>query len=154
MLHPRFIGFPAFASYRPFDELNRMRRQMDRIMDAISEHPSSVGAGVFPPINLTEDDQFFYVRAELPGVAPQDLDVQATARNLTISGERKLTVEKEAVRYHRREREGGRFSRAFALPKEIDAERIEARLQHGILTLKVPKSESAKPRRIAIEKQG
>ena len=156
MLHPRFIGLPAFGSFRPFDELNRMRRQMDRIMDAMREQPASVvgGAGVFPAINLTEDDHFFYIRAELPGVAAQDLDIQATARNLTITGERKLVVETGSAKYHRREREGGRFSRAFALPKEIDTERVEARMQNGILTLKVPKAESAKPRRINIEKQG
>jgi HSP20 family protein len=154
MLHPRLIGFPALGAFRQFDELSRMRRQMDRLMDAMWERPASVaGAGVFPAINLTEDDNFFYVRAELPGVAADDLDIQATARNMTISGERKLALENKA-RYHRREREGGRFSRALALPKEIDAERIEARMLNGLLILKVPKSESAKPRRITIDKQG
>jgi HSP20 family protein len=154
MINPRLIGLPAFGAFRPFDELSRMRRQMDRIMDAMWERPASVmGAGVFPAINLTEDENFFYVRAELPGVKAEDLDIQATSRNLTVAGERKVSVENGAARYHRREREGGRFSRALALPKEIDAERIEARLLNGILTLKVPKSESAKPRRISIEKQ-
>lgn len=153
MLYPRLFGVPAFGSYRPFEEISRMRRQMDRIMDALWERPASAwGAGVFPAINLTEDENGFYVRAELPGVAANDLEVQATGRNLTIAGERKLAVENESARYHRREREGGRFSRAFTLPKDIEAERIEARMQDGILTLKIPKAESAKPRRINIEK--
>ncbi|KJS30454.1 MAG: heat-shock protein Hsp20 [Desulfatitalea sp. BRH_c12] len=152
MFYPRLFSMPTFSSPRPFEELSRMRRQMDRIMDSLMERQTSImGAGVFPAINLTEDENHFYLRAELPGVMTQDLDIQATARNLTISGERKLEVEGESAKYHRREREGGRFSRAFALPKEIDAERIEARMRNGILTIKVPKAESAKPRRIAIE---
>jgi HSP20 family protein len=152
MLYPRIFGMPAFGSYRPFEEISRMRRQMDRVMDSLWERPASAwGAGVFPAINLTEDENAFYVRAELPGVTAQDLDIQATARNLTIAGERKLSAENEAAKYHRREREGGRFSRAFTLPKDIDAERIEAKMQNGILTLKIPKAESAKPRRITID---
>ncbi|MBI5063271.1 MAG: Hsp20/alpha crystallin family protein [Desulfatitalea sp.] len=142
---------PNIGSMRPFEELNRMRRQMDRIMDSFME-PQLQGmrAGVFPAVNLTEDDNHFYLRAELPGVKAEDLDIQATGRNITIVGERKLDTEDAAAKYHRREREGGRFSRALAMPKEIDADRVEARMQNGVLTLKVPKAESAKPRRIAI----
>ena len=151
MFYPRFFGMPTFRTFRPFDELSRMRQQMDRIMDAFSDRTQrGAGAGVFPPINLTEDEDHFNLRAELPGVKNQDLDIQATANNLTISGERKLAPVEESARYHRREREGGRFSRAFALPKEIDPDRIEARLSNGILTIRLPKAESAKPKRIAI----
>ncbi|MBI5895837.1 MAG: Hsp20/alpha crystallin family protein [Desulfobacterales bacterium] len=151
MFFPRFFGMPNIGSMRPFEELNRMRRQMDRIMDSFME-PQLQGmrAGVFPAVNLTEDDNHFYLRAELPGVKAEDLDIQATGRNITIVGERKLDTEDAAAKYHRREREGGRFSRALAMPKEIDADRVEARMQNGVLTLKVPKAESAKPRRIAI----
>jgi len=101
-------------------------------------------------ILVDKDDNHFYLRAELPGVKAEDLDIQATGRNVTIVGERKLDTEDASARYHRREREGGRFSRALAMPKEIDADRVEARMQNGMLTLKVPKAESAKPRRVAI----
>ncbi|RJQ78090.1 MAG: Hsp20/alpha crystallin family protein [Desulfobacteraceae bacterium] len=153
MFYRRIFGMPAFSSFQPFEELSRMRRQMDRIMDSLWERPGSAWtAGVFPAINLTEDEQHFYIRTELPGLTAENLDIQATTRNLTITGERKLAVENESARYHRREREGGRFSRAFALPKEVDAERIEAKMENGVLTLKIPKAESAKPRRIAIGK--
>ena len=151
MLYPRIFGMPTLRSIHPFEELNRMRRQMDRIMDTYVNRPSAgLHAGVFPAINVTEDANNFYVRAELPGVQTKDLDIQATGNNLTISGERKLAPEAESARYHRREREGGRFSRAFSLPKEIDAERVEARLTDGLLTLRLPKAESAKPKRITI----
>jgi HSP20 family protein len=151
MFYPRLFGIPTVGTLRPFEELSRMRRQMDRIVDAFLE-PRAHGfqSGVFPAINLTEDDNHYYLRAELPGVDSEDLDIQATGRNLTIVGERKLVTEEASARYHRREREGGRFSRVLAMPKEIDADRVEARMQNGILTIKVPKAESAKPRRIAI----
>ena len=151
MLYPRIFGTPTLRSIHPFEELNSMRRQMDRIMDTVLNRPSAgPGAGVFPAINVTEDANNFYVRAELPGVQAEDLDIQATGNNLTLSGECKLTLEDESAKYHRREREGGCFSRAFSLPKEIDAERVEARLADGLLTLRLPKAESAKPKRITI----
>jgi HSP20 family protein len=151
MLYPRLFGFPTMRSSHPYDELTRMRRQMDRIMDSVYSRPSTATySGVFPAINVSEDTDYFYVRAELPGVQAGDLDIQTTANNLTISGERKLAAEEQSAKYHRREREGGRFSRAFTLPKEIDVERVEAGLVNGILTLRLPKAQSAKPKRIAI----
>lgn len=151
MFYPRLFNVPRSGVMSPFDELSRMRRQMDRMMDTMLNRSGTLaGAGVYPAINLTEDEGFYYLRAELPGVKAEDLDIQATGKILTITGERKLAVEDAAVKYHRREREGGRFSRALAMPKEIAADRVEARLLNGILTLKVPKAESAKPRRIAI----
>ena len=151
MFYPRFFGMPAWRSRDPFEELNRVRRQMDRIMESFSDRPANFfSSGVFPAINLTEDENHFYLRAELPGVTSEDVDIQATANNLTLSGERRLEPRDASARYHRREREAGKFSRAFAMPKEIDAGRVEARLASGILTVKVPKAESAKPRKIQI----
>jgi len=151
MFYPRLFSMPTMRSWQPFEELDRIRRHMDRIMDAFSTD-SSLGfsAGVFPAINLTEDEGNYYVRAELPGVSSRDLEIQATGRNLTISGKRDLEVEPGKAKFHRREREAGRFSRALAMPKDIDAQHVEARLANGILTLRVPKAESAKPKRIAI----
>ena len=120
-------------------------------MDSVLNRPAAAGhSGVFPAINVSEDANFFYIRAELPGVQADDLDIQTTANSLTLAGERELATEDENARYHRREREGGHFSRAFSLPKEIDTERVEARLVNGVLTLKLPKAESAKPKRISI----
>jgi HSP20 family protein len=124
---------------------------MDRLLETFADRPSAVfSAGVFPAINFTEDQNHYYLRAELPGVQSEDLDIQATAKNLTISGQRRIDPEDASARYHRREREAGKFSRAFAMPKEIDTDRVEARLVSGVLTVKAPKAESAKPRRIQI----
>ena len=78
------------------------------------------------------------------------LDIQATGKTISISGERKIIKENDTARYHRREREAGKFSRVMAMPSDIDPDRIEARLENGILTVMVPKSEAAKPRQIKV----
>jgi len=107
-------------------------------------------AGVFPLINLTENKESFVIRAELPGVATGDLDIQATANSLSISGERRIPAENKDAGWHRREREAGKFSRMIALPSEIDPNKVDAGLVNGILTVTIPKAEIAKPRQIAV----
>ncbi|MFZ7127942.1 MAG: Hsp20/alpha crystallin family protein [Desulfobacterales bacterium] len=150
MLYRSMWGFPGLRR-GPFEELDRIRREMDRLVNEFVDPTRVRGvSGVFPPVNLTEDRNHYYVRAEMPGVSSENLDVQATGRNLSISGERKIPEAGEGVRYHRREREGGTFSRAISLPGEIDADRIEASLVNGILTVTIPKSEASKPRQISI----
>jgi HSP20 family protein len=150
MFHPIF-GFPTLRAAGPFEELSRMRRQMDQLMDTLfSRSTAGLGAGIFPALNLTEDDGFYYIRAELPGLKNSDIEVQATGNSITISGERRPDPAEEGAKYHRREREAGKFSRGLSIPKEIDAERVEARMANGVLTLRAPKAASAKPRKIAI----
>ncbi len=152
MITRRFIDFPGFGLGSHFAELERMRRQMDQILGRLQgEAPSQVAtSGVFPLINLTEDSENYYIRAELPGVSADALDIQATGRNIAITGERRIPMEENA-RYHRRERESGRFSRAFTLPGDIDRDKISAGLADGILTLTIPKAPEAKPRQISIK---
>jgi HSP20 family protein len=125
---------------------------MDRLFDDMSVQTGQrVRAGVFPLINLSEDKDGFYVHAELPGVKSDDLDIQATANSVSIVGERKIPHEAENARYHRREREAGKFSRMIALPSDIDANKVEAKLADGILTVTIPKAETAKPRQISVK---
>jgi HSP20 family protein len=156
MIYRRLFDIPAFGARNPFQELENMRRQFDRLANVWAADPRrSMGAGVFPQVNVTEDVNKFYVRAELPGVRSDALDIQATGKTISISGERMIgermiLEEKANARYHRRERESGKFSRVLAMPGEIDADRIEARLEHGILTVSVPKAEAAKPRQIKV----
>jgi HSP20 family protein len=122
---------------------------MDRLLEGLtSQGPRS--AGVFPLVNLTESKDNFYLRAELPGIGSGELDIQATANSVSISGERKIPAEKEA-RYHRRERESGRFSRVVSLPHEINPDQVEAGLVNGVLTVTLPKAEVAKPRQISVK---
>lgn len=151
MIYRRLFDFPTFGHRGVFNELDNMRRQFDRFMNLYSA-PSrrSADAGVFPQLNVTEDAGKFYLRAELPGVTSNELDIQATGKTISISGERKIHSENDNARYHRREREAGKFSRVLAMPSDIDADRIEASLDNGILTVVVPKAEAAKPRQIKV----
>lgn len=151
MIYKSTFGFPAWNFRRAFEEFDRMRRQMDRFAGGTQpERGGYQKPGVFPALNLTEDVHNYYVRAELPGMEAGELDIQATGKNLSISGERKIVSEAEGTRYHRREREAGKFSRVLSMPGDIDAVKIEAKLSNGILTITVPKAEESKPRRITI----
>ena len=147
MIYRRFFNVPTWRIRSPWEELHRMRRQLDQMFD---DAPQSVSAGVYPLINLSEDKDRYYVRAELPGVKADELDIQVTGNNLAISGERKITAEGEGAKYHRREREAGTFSRMIGLPGEVDTEKVDAKLDNGILTIKVAKAEIAKPKQISV----
>jgi HSP20 family protein len=150
MITRRLFDYPDLGWRNPFGEVDRMRRYLDQVLGQTEAGFRLPRAGVFPLINLTETKQAYILRAELPGVQARDLDIQSTGRNITISGERKIEPNPNA-RYHRREREAGRFSRALSLPGEIDREKIEAALDNGVLTITIPKSEKARPRQISIK---
>ena len=150
MIYRRVFDFPTLRVRSPFGELERMRRQMDRLFEDAMSTNRLPQAGVFPLLNLTEDKDQYHVRAELPGVKADDLDIQVTGRNLSISGERKIATEDESAKYHRREREAGTFSRMIGFPGEVDTGKVEAKLENGILTIVVPKAEIAKPKQITV----
>jgi HSP20 family protein len=125
---------------------------MDEFFGAVSGGTVPMpSAGVFPLINVSEDANKYYVRAELPGMKSNELDIQVTADGISISGERKIPVEGNNVRYHRREREAGTFSRSFNLPGEINVNKVEASLENGVLMVTITKSEAAKPRQIKVK---
>ena len=150
MIYRRLFNVPAWRSGNTFSELEQMRRLMDRLYDDVRGPVQRTRAGVFPLVNLTEDKDNYYVRAELPGVKGDELDIQMTANNLAICGERKIAAEEKDAKYHRREREAGTFSRMINLPGEVDSDKVEAKLENGILTVVVPKAEVAKPKQIVI----
>jgi HSP20 family protein len=150
MFYRRFFGFPSWEPRNPFAELERMKRQMDRLMEGFAGPYPRPDAGVFPLINLTETAESFFIRAELPGVLAADLDIQATSNTVAISGERKIPAENKDARWHRREREAGKFSRIISMPSEINPDQVEASLINGILTVAVHKAEAAKPRQISV----
>lgn len=153
MIYGRMYGLPRWRLKNPFEELDRMRRQMDQLFEGLSGSRlrATTRSGVFPAINLTENKNNFYIRAELPGVKSEDLDIQATGSSVSIAGERRIPTENDGARYHRREREAGRFARIVELPSEIDADHVEANLSNGMLTVAVPKAEKAKPKQITVK---
>jgi HSP20 family protein len=152
MLLRRLTEWPKGASAGPFEELERMKRQLDWMSGGLSRSLfMEPAAGVFPLMNMTEDKNNYYLRAELPGFEAADLDISVTGDTLTISGERKLPDEDEKAWYHRREREAGKFSRIVNLPAQIDTGKVEAQCTDGILTVVLPKAEAAKPKQITIK---
>lgn len=153
MIISRLGNWPGSEWWGPFSELDRIRQEMDRLTQGMMnrglQRPRS--AGVFPLVNLTEDKDGFYLRAELPGVKPDSLDISATSNSITVSGSRQILEEGEGTRYHRREREGGRFSRVVTLPDHVVPEQIDANCSNGVLTITIPKAEKSKPRQISVK---
>lgn len=152
MILRRITDRPTTEFRSPFSEFERMRRDLDRLYGALTGRVTGEeGAGVFPLTNLTEDKEYFYIRTELPGMKADELEITITGDNLTISGERKILTEGEQTKYHRREREAGKFSRVIALPSQIDAAKVEATTKDGVLTIRLPKSEAARPKQITVK---
>ena len=140
---------PAYRGSWPslFDEF---RREFDPIFRPGAALQGS--RGVYPPVNLFETEEGYVLTAELPGVAPEDVDVSIEGSTVTLSGERKIEYSAgDGTAVHRRERQSGTFRRAFELPTEIDVDNASAKHKFGVLTLRLPKSPEAKPRQIAIE---
>lgn len=140
---------PAFED--TFADLDQLRREMHRLLENPGRAAGGLGTGVFPPINVTQDADHFYVRAEVPGIKASELSISAVKNRLTIAGKREIPNEHERVSYHRKERPEGSFNRTLTLPTELDVERIDARYADGVLTLKLPKAEAAKPRLISVK---
>ena len=148
----RLFDFPGLGWRNPVAELERMQKQMDRLFGDrfLRSGWPGLHAGVFPSVNVSEDKNHYFIRAELPGIEAGDLDIQAAGSSVTISGERRIPTEGNNVRSHRREREAGQFSRVINLPEAADMDKVKANLANGVLTVEISKSEASKPRRISI----
>lgn len=103
-----------------------------------------------PRTNIVEKDASFVISLELPGIDVSDVDVEASDDKLTISGEKKIELQDETDKLHRRERVSGKFERSFEFPTQVDFESIQADFQNGVLTVTVPKSAKVLPRKIQI----
>mgnify|MGYP003702668041 CR=1 FL=1 len=131
-------------------EPSRLLRDFGRFFDAAyGEGNGDWSPGVFPPLNVTRDEENYFVRAELPGLNSDELKISVEHNKLCLSGARQAT-EQEGVSYHRRERGYGTFSRSINLPYEVDADKVQANYKLGVLEVLLPKAEDAKPRKIAI----
>ncbi|MBI5444173.1 MAG: Hsp20/alpha crystallin family protein [Deltaproteobacteria bacterium] len=144
-------------SWDPFRELERLRSEMDRIFENVLPAGTQrlsflpgLGARQYPRVNVAEDGNDYLVEALAPGVDPSTLDVSIKEGVLTLSGEKKAPEGVKADAYHRSERSAGRFVRSVELPAEIDAEKVKASYVDGILQVRLPKAERAKPKRVEI----
>ncbi len=148
----RFTDRPLFRN--PWADFERMRREFDALFQGLTgEYPRQVGGTVYPALNISEDADHLYVRAEIPGVKAADLDISVEGDTLTISGERATGPAEQRFSYHRREIECGRFSRAITLPTRVNPDQVGAGFVNGVLTIILPKAETAKPRKIEIKTQ-
>ena len=147
----RWSGDPLFSS-SPLEEIKRLRQEMNRTFNSLFTSGAAFPVtGVFPPANITEDNDNMYVRAELPGVEVKDLDISIEENKLTIRGERKIAPASKEVNYHRREREAGVFRRTIALPVRIAVDKVTAECKDGILKIILPKAGATQPRQIDVK---
>lgn len=137
----------------PFGALNELQREMNRLFDGygprLGSGPST-RAATFPALNVWEDGDSLYAEAEIPGVNQDDVEVYAIGNELTVKGTRQPRQGEDVV-YHRRERGTGEFTRVVTLPIDVNADAVKASLKDGVLTVKLPKAEEAKPKKIAIK---
>lgn len=137
-------------------QMNRMQQELDSMFSAfyprrgLGRRPA-YRTRVYPSLNIYDDGETYVVRAEVPGVDPKSLDIEATGDTLTIRGERELPDLPEGASYHRRERDFGAFSRSFTLPDKIDSNKVVAACEDGILEIRLPHAEEAKARKIAVK---
>jgi HSP20 family protein len=136
----------------PFQEMLNLRRTVDRLFDNVSPdrewaQPSMWGLAV----DMVENKDDFVVKASIPGINPDDLDISYSDDTLTIKGEIKEDKDVKQDQYHLRERRYGTFMRSVTLPTRIKGDAIEASYQNGVVTLRLPKAEEVKPKRIAIK---
>jgi HSP20 family protein len=137
----------------PFAALNELQREMNRLFDGYGPHLNGgtlTRPATFPALNVWEDGNSLYAEAEIPGVSQDDIEVYAVGNELTVKGTRKPR-EGEDVAYHRRERGTGEFTRVVTLPIDVNADKVQASLKDGVLTVTLPKAEEAKPKRITVK---
>jgi HSP20 family protein len=130
----------------------RLREEMDDLFSQFWGDGGDWSVGdLITSLDLSESENELQVRMDVPGVKPEDIDIELSGNMLTISGERKEEAEEEGRTFHRVERRTGRFSRTVMLPCDVDEGQIEARNEGGVLTIKLPKTETSKSRRIEVK---
>jgi HSP20 family protein len=145
----------ALSRWEPVREMQTMRSLMDRFFDepffGAPQLWSQRGEGFPLALDMIEEEGQYIVKASMPGVEPDQVEITLTDNVLTIKGETKSESENDRSNYHVRERHYGSFVRHLTLPAAVDAEHVEATHENGVLTLRLPKTEAAKPKKIAIQ---
>ncbi|KEF33214.1 heat-shock protein Hsp20 [Deinococcus sp. RL] len=136
--------------FDPFREIEELTQRMDRVFGSAM---NGQVARLAPPIDVHEDDQGLELTLDLPGVQPDDIQIEAENNTLTVQGQRKYD-RKEGRTAHRVERAYGTFIRTFSVPAKYDLTKVEATFDHGTLTVRVPRSEAAQKRSIQIRTGG
>ena len=138
--------------WEPMREMMSLREAMDRLFDDAFTRPLSIsGVSAVPAIDMYQTDEDVVVKATLPGVKAEDVDISVTGETLTIHGEYKQENEQKNTRYHIREQRSGSFERSLLLPTDVKADKAKADFENGILTITMPIAEEVKPKSITIK---
>jgi HSP20 family protein len=137
---------PGTRAWTPFGELRQIQNEMDRLFSRT--FPRSAEQ---PPINVWSNEDETIVQAEMPGYDAEKIDISVQQNTLTLRAERQPVELKTGETYHRRERQSGRVVRTVELPFEVDNDKVEAQYSAGILSVRLPRAEANKPRKIAIK---
>ena len=146
------------AARFPFSNFELLRGEVDRLFDELFVVPGATPArafshgAVFPALNIWDSGDYLLAEAEIPGLTIENLDISVMGNELAIRGKREDGSGGDAV-FHRQERGTGEFARTVELPYPVNTAAVEAALRNGVLTIKLPKAEAAKPRRIAVKTQ-
>ena len=135
----------------PFNEMLTLGTAMDRLLNSAFVPSQGRIFGMSLPIDVIENEDVFTVQAVVPGINPDDLDIQVNDQIVTLRGEWKQPEAAEGTTFHLRERAGGRFERTIQLPLPINVDGVQAHYEYGILTLTLPKAEAVKPRHITVQ---
>ena len=143
------------TKWEPFGGVSRLRREMDRLFEDFFGPrrglPVPLEGEWAPPLDVAETADQVVVKAELPGMDPKDINITMTGDLLTIKGEKKSEREETKESYHLVERSYGSFARTVTLPAAVDADKIDAKYEKGVLTITCPKKEVVKPKAIEIK---
>ena len=143
----------ALVRWDPAREVDTLQSEVNRLFDTFfSGRPGEGGAmrRWAPAMDLLETDEHLVLRADLPGLDREDVNVEIKDGVLTVSGERKVEREERGKDFYRAERAFGSFSRSLSLPENVDADKISAEFDKGVLEIRIPKPEERKPQRIQI----
>jgi len=135
----------------PFQEVTSLRDAMNQLFSESFVPPRSMAGSFQPAIDLYETENEYVVKLAAPTLKPDNFEITMQQNTLTIQGHTQEEQQQEGARYHIREQRFGEFLRTIHFPTQVDADKIEASLADGILTIRVPKSEAAKPRRISVQ---
>lgn len=146
----------TLARYEPLQELEEIQNRLSSFFGRSPRrrgngHGDLALADWAPMADISEDENEYVIKAELPELKKEDVKVTVENNVLTISGERNFEKEEKKKKYHRVERAYGRFARSFALPDNADASKVKAEFKDGMLTVHLPKSEKAKPKQIEVK---
>jgi HSP20 family protein len=147
----------ALVRWEPVRELSSIQNEMNRLFNTFFDNPTPGNGGNgglrrwLPAMDLVETDEHFVLKADLPGLAEDDVNIEVEDNVLTISGERKAEHEDKREGYVRVERAYGSFRRSLTLPEGVDPETVTASFDKGVLEVRIPKPEERKPRRVAIQ---